>query len=139
MTAPPTRLRFIRPITNRVVNPVTRRVAGRLPGFAILTHVGRTSGRTYRTPLNVFRRGNQYLFALTYGSDVQWLKNVLAAGECTIRTLGRDVRLVEPEVAVDPTLEGFPLPVRLIAGRLAGTTEVLRMRRAEASPTPARR
>ena len=124
-----TRLRFLRPFTNHVLNPITRRVAGWLPGFAILTHVGRTSGRTYRTPINVFRRGDRYLFALTYGSDVQWLKNVLAAGGCTIRTLGRDVRLVEPEVGHDPELREFPLPVRLIAGRLAGTTEILRMRR----------
>jgi deazaflavin-dependent oxidoreductase (nitroreductase family) len=124
-----TRLRFVHPFTKHVLNPITRRLAGWLPGFAILTHVGRTSGRTYRTPINVFRRGDRYLFALTYGSDVQWLKNVLAAGGCTIRTLGRDVRLVEPEVAHDPELREFPLPVRLIAGRLAGTTEILRMRR----------
>jgi hypothetical protein len=39
ITAPPTRIRFIRPFTKRVVNPITRRFAGRLPGFAILTHV----------------------------------------------------------------------------------------------------
>jgi hypothetical protein len=42
-----------------------RSPAGWLPGFAILTHVGRRSGRVYRTPINVFRRGDQYLFALT--------------------------------------------------------------------------
>ena len=42
---PTTRIRFIRPFTARVINPLTRRFAGWLPGFAILTHVGRTSGR----------------------------------------------------------------------------------------------
>ena len=95
MTRAP-RLHAIRPFTMRVVNPVTRRFAGRLPGFGLLTHVGRTSGRAYVTPINVFRRGDRYLFALTYGSEVQWVRNVLAAGGCTLRTRGRDVRLVEP-------------------------------------------
>jgi deazaflavin-dependent oxidoreductase (nitroreductase family) len=72
-----------------VINPLTRLVAGWLPGFAILSHVGRTSGRTYRIPINVFRRGDHYLFALTYGSDVDWVKNVRAAGGCLLRSRGR--------------------------------------------------
>ena len=90
MTRAP-RLHAIRPFTMRIVNPVTRRFAGWLPGFGLLTHVGRTSGRAYTTPINVFRRGRHHLFALTYGSDVQWVKNVLAAGGCTLRTRGADV------------------------------------------------
>src|SRR5262249_31797682 len=104
---PTTRIRFIRPFTKRVINPVTRLFAGWLPGFAILTHVGRTSGHTYRTPINVFRRGDHYLFALTYGSNVDWVKNVLAAGGCQMRTRGRDISLVEPELIVDPALSAL--------------------------------
>src|SRR5262245_18434550 len=92
------RMRPMRRFTARFINPVTRLVAGWLPGFAILSHVGRKSGRTFRIPMNVFRRGDHYYFALTYGSDVDWVKNVLAAGGCELHTLGRDVRLVEPEV-----------------------------------------
>ena len=38
----------------RVTNRVTRHIAGWMPGFAIVTHVGRRSGRTYRTPVNIF-------------------------------------------------------------------------------------
>lgn len=106
----------MRPFTTRVVNPVTRLIAGGLPWFGILSYAGRKSGRWYRTPINVFRRGNDYVFALTYGSDVQWVKNVLAAGGCEIRIRGRDVRLVEPEVFVDPARRLMPLPVRLILG-----------------------
>jgi hypothetical protein len=61
-------------------------------------HAPRTQHRTYyRTPINVFQRGNEYFFFLTYGSDVQWVKNVLAAGSCSIETRGRVVELVEPE------------------------------------------
>jgi hypothetical protein len=47
---------------------VTLRIAGCLPGFGILSHVGRKSGRTYRIPINVFQRCDYYYFALTYGS-----------------------------------------------------------------------
>ena len=38
------------------------------------------------TPLAVFRRGDRRVFALTYGPDVHWVKNVLAAGRCEIVT-----------------------------------------------------
>ena len=38
---------------NKVVtNPIQRRYAGRIPPFAIVEHVGRKSGRQYRTPVN---------------------------------------------------------------------------------------
>jgi deazaflavin-dependent oxidoreductase (nitroreductase family) len=113
---------------NRYVNPVTRTLAPRLPGFAILVHRGRTSGRSYRTPVNVFRRGDEYFFFLTYGSDVQWVKNVLAAGGCSIETRGRVVELVEPELVTDPELRPAPAAVRLFERRVAGVTQYLRMR-----------
>jgi deazaflavin-dependent oxidoreductase (nitroreductase family) len=125
--APSTRIRFIRPFTTHVFNPIARRFAGWLPGFGIVTYRGRTSGKTYRTPLNVFRRGDSYVFALTYGADVQWVKNVVAAGGCTMRTRGRDVRLVEPEVFIDPGRRLMPPIVRLVLG-LDRVSEFLRMR-----------
>src|SRR5215207_11230123 len=122
-------MRPVRRFTARFINPLTRPVAGWLPGFALLNHVGRRSGRVYRIPVNVFRRGNHYYFALTYGADVDWVKNVLAAGAVEIHTGGRDVRLVEPEVIADRELRFLPLAGRLIE-RWNGVTEVLRMRRA---------
>ena len=112
MTAHGTRLAWISPFTKRVVNPVSRRVAGRLPGFAIVNHIGRRSGTTYHTPLNVFRRGDGYVFALTYGPDVDWVRNVMAAGGCTMRTRGRTVRLADPQLVHDPSGHLVPLPVR---------------------------
>jgi deazaflavin-dependent oxidoreductase (nitroreductase family) len=122
-----TRIRFLRPFTTRFFNPIARQVAGWLPGFGILRYRGRTSGREYRTPLNVFRRGNGYVFALTYGSDVDWVKNVLAAGRAELRTRGHDVRLVDPELITDPSRRLMPFPVRIVL-RLDGVDEFLRMR-----------
>jgi deazaflavin-dependent oxidoreductase (nitroreductase family) len=109
------------------VNPVTRLFAGRLPGFGILSYTGRKTGQRYRTPINVFKRDNVYVFALTYGSEANWVRNVLAAGGCEVRVRGRDVRLVEPELLVDPRGRLVPLPVRLFL-RLNRVTEFLRMR-----------
>ncbi|HET9346670.1 MAG TPA: nitroreductase family deazaflavin-dependent oxidoreductase [Candidatus Limnocylindrales bacterium] len=126
-TPPRTRMRIIRPFTTRIVNPVTRRFAGWLPWFGILTYRGRKSGREYRTPMNVFRRGDSYVFALTYGSDVDWVKNVMTAGECGLRTRGRDIRLVEPELFVDPKQRQMPALIRLFL-RFNRVTEFMRMR-----------
>jgi deazaflavin-dependent oxidoreductase (nitroreductase family) len=125
--APRTRLQFMRPFTIRFVNPLTRLVAGWLPGFGILQYRGRTSGKTYRTPMNVFRRGDHMVFALTYGSDVQWVKNVLAAGELLVRTGGRTVHLVDPELFTDPSRRSMPFLVRPFLGFMR-VTEFLRMR-----------
>jgi len=119
-----TALSFLRPYTTRFFNPISRRFAGHLPGFAILVYVGRQSGRTYRTPINVFRHGDEYIFALTYGSDVQWVKNILAAGGCELVTMGRTVRLDDPRLFVDPKQRRMPLLVRLFL-RLMRVTEFL--------------
>ena len=119
-----------RPVT-RLFNPISRRVAGFLPWFGILAHVGRRSGTTYHTPINVFRRGGDWVFVLTYGSDVDWVRNVLAAGGCGLRTRGRDHRLVDPRLVTDPALPGMPLPVRLM-GAVIGADELLVLR--EATP-----
>ena len=118
-----------RHVATRYVNPVTRRVAGKLPAFGVLTYRGRKTGRTYRTPINVFRRGDAYFFFLTYGSDAQWVKNVLAAGSCSLETRGRVVELVEPELITDPELRPAPPVVRFVERRIAGVTQYLRMHR----------
>jgi deazaflavin-dependent oxidoreductase (nitroreductase family) len=125
-----------RTIVKRYVNPVTRPVAKRLPSFAILTHRGRKSRRLYRTPMNVFRRGDEYFFYLTYGSDVQWVKNVLAAGSCSIETRGRVIELVEPELVTDPELRPAPPHVRFIERHIAGVTQYVRMRAASPNRAP---
>ena len=131
MTAKPPRppLAVIRPFTTRVFNPVSRLFVRWLPGFGILGYRGRRSGKAYRTPMNVFRHGDEWVFALTYGSDVQWVKNVLAAGEATLEIRRRKIRLVDPELFVDPERRLMPVPVRQVLG-LMRVSEFLRMRAA---------
>lgn len=71
-----------------------------LPAFAILEHVGRRSGKPYRTPLNVFsadvdgRAGVAIL--LTYGPNRDWLKNITAAGGGRMRRYGKTFGVANP-------------------------------------------
>src|SRR6266403_5201390 len=110
------RKRWVAAFNLAVTNRITSRFAGRLPGFGILTHVGRKSGRVYRTPVNVFRAPDGFLIALTYSSQSEWVKNVLAAGGCELKTRGKRYQLSAPKVVRDPTRRRFPIPVRGVLG-----------------------
>jgi deazaflavin-dependent oxidoreductase (nitroreductase family) len=96
-----------------VTNRISGLVAGWLPLFGIVEHVGRRSGEVRRTPINVFRRrSGAYVVALTYGADTNWVRNVLAAGGCRLRTRGRWGTLVKPRRFRDPSRRSVPWFVR---------------------------
>ena len=119
--------RFNRVVTNRVLGPLARY----LPGFGIVSHVGRRSGRAYQTPVNVYGRGGGYVIALMYGADSQWVRNVLAAGGAEIETRGRRLHLVDPEVVRDPARSFVPKPVRLPL-RLVNVADFMLLSRTDA-------
>ena len=119
--------RFNRVVTNRVLGLPARYV----PGFAVVSHVGRRSGRTYRTPVNLFRRGDDYVIALMYGADSQWVRNVLAAGGADVETRSRHLHLVGPDVVRDTGRSLVPKPVRVPIG-LANVDEFMLLKRADA-------
>lgn len=110
------------------LNRVTRHVAPWVPGFGVVVHRGRRSGREYRTPVNVFPHDDRYVFALTYGPRTDWVKNVLAAGGCELLTRGHRVRLTGPRVYRDEGCEGIR-PVERRALRLLGVADFLEARR----------
>jgi deazaflavin-dependent oxidoreductase (nitroreductase family) len=85
-----------------VTNPIQRTWAGWAPTFAIIEHVGRRSGKVYRTPVTVFsakvdgKPGMAVL--LTYGPDRDWLKNLKAAGGGQMRHYGKTFGIADPQV-----------------------------------------
>jgi deazaflavin-dependent oxidoreductase (nitroreductase family) len=85
-----------------VTNPIQRMWAGWAPTMGILEHVGRRSGKHYRTPLTVFSARvdgrDAVAVLLTYGPDRDWLKNVTAAGGGTMRRYGKSFRVTDPKV-----------------------------------------
>jgi deazaflavin-dependent oxidoreductase (nitroreductase family) len=107
--------RFNRSVTNRI----TKRAARRLVGFGVLYHTGRRSGDDYETPLNVWRHGSEVIVALTYGSDVDWLKNAREAESSILVMGGNEVRVGRPRsIAEDEGLDRVPRAVGRILGVL---------------------
>lgn len=115
-------------VNKRVFNP--RELArGERP---VLTHVGRTSGKTFRTPLDAHPVEGGYVFILVYGAESDWVRNVLAAGHAGLRINGREIELCRPRLigegeawrVLPPTVKRPPRWLRI--------TEYLRMDLAEA-------
>ncbi len=94
MALPKALARFNRVVTNRVLGVV----GPWLPPFAVVVHRGRSSGRTYRTPVWCFHRDGRFVVALTYGSRTDWVRNVLAAGGCGLIRLGSEHAVDSPRV-----------------------------------------
>ena len=126
------RKRWVAAFNLAVTNRVTSRFAARLPGFGILTHVGRKSGKLYRTPVNVFRATEGFLIALTYGRESEWVRNVLAAGGCELETRYVLYQLTAPIIVHDPTRRRFPLFVRIVL-RLIGADDFMQLSTSPAS------
>jgi len=100
---------------NRVgVNRLLLRVAPRMPGLGVVVHRGRKSGRTYRTPVAVFPASNGPVIGLFYGSQSDWVKNVLAAGELDLVTTGRTLHSDSARIYHDESRAGFGIVRRQI-------------------------
>jgi len=120
--------RNVAQIASHRFNPIASRFLLRLPGFGQIVHVGRISGKEYRTPMLVFRRGELITLALTYGPHTDWVQNVLAAGSCTLIQHDRSELLTDPQVLHDPALPNLPRLVRTFL-RLLGVEHVLVLHR----------
>ena len=97
-------------------NPLTRRIARSSFGpFAIVRHIGRRSGKQYETPIIVQPVEDGFIFELTYGPEVDWYKNMQAAGGCTLVWHGKEyvIDRIEP-IDTETGMAAFPLPERLI-------------------------
>ncbi len=114
-------------VNKRVFNPR----AVRSGKWQVIRHVGRSSGRPYRTPLEALPVDGGFIFTLVYGSRSDWVQNVLAAGEATLEVDGGTVDLVGPElITADAAFERFP-PGAKRPPRLLKIDEFLVMRRVD--------
>jgi len=81
--------------------------------LSALRHVGRRSGREYVTPLSAYPLGDGFVLALAYGPDVDWCCNVLAAGKCTLKWMGREYALERLElIPISQAMSAYPPLVR---------------------------
>jgi len=85
---------WVAQINKRVLNPLELRRGVR----PVLTHVGRSSGKTYRTPLDAHPVDGGYIVIVMYGPDSDWVQNVLAAGAATLEIEGEEFELMSPRL-----------------------------------------
>lgn len=94
---------MIRISNKHLLNPLMMQVAGRRFWYAsVIRHTGRRSGKTYSTPIVADVAGDHVLIPLPYGTAVDWVRNVLTAGEATIVSKGRTYVAAAPEI-IDST------------------------------------
>jgi deazaflavin-dependent oxidoreductase (nitroreductase family) len=109
------------------LNRFTKYIAPWAPGWGVVVHRGRKSGRAFRTPLWVFRRPNGFVIALTYGPETDWVRNVLVAGGCELQTRRRRYQLGAPAVFRDDNATDMPAFIRFMLRRVIKAPEFLRL------------
>lgn len=101
----------------KTANRPMRRIAGTRLGMlyfnlGALHHIGRRSGRTYVTPLSAYRLGKGFVLGVAY-PEVDWCRNVLAAGKCTLTWNGKEYALERPElIPAAQAMKAYPLLVK---------------------------
>ena len=119
--------RWVAKANKTSLNRVTKYIAPWAPGWAVVIHRGRKSGRTFRTPLWAFRRHNGFVIALTYGPSTDWVKNVLAEGGCELETRRHHYQLGAPVVFRDDDATDMPAFIRFMLRRVLKAPEFLRL------------
>lgn len=119
----------------RVTSPVMIGLAGKRwnPIFAVVEHVGRRTGRRYVAPIAARRKANGFVISLAFGAQVDWYRNLVAAGVGTIRWRDRNYAVGAP-IRIDraEALAAFH-PVQRVLLRLAGIDGFVRVTDAEAA------
>ena len=86
--------KFVGLVNKRIFNPAELKRGVR----PVLTHVGRSSGKRYRTPLDAHRIEGGYIFIVMYGSDSDWVRNIVASDTAELAIDGDDFDLVSPRL-----------------------------------------
>jgi deazaflavin-dependent oxidoreductase (nitroreductase family) len=127
-TRNPRMLQFVKRYNKYVENPLYLRFSGRLGHTATVHHVGRRSGTTYATPVRAHQTPQDVIVPLPYGPNVDWLRNLRAAGHGVVDIGGRSLEVDEPAVVDIDDVVGL-LPDSLVrVVHVNGAREAARMR-----------
>lgn len=118
----------LRTFVKHFINPVLRNLARSSRGpFALLRHVGRRSGKTYEIPIMVWRANDGFVIVLTYGRHVDWLRNLLAADQGSLRWHKREYVFRKPVFIDAQTAEQALPPFIKRVLRLRGEHEFVKL------------
>jgi hypothetical protein len=84
--------------------------------LSLLKHVGRKSGREYVTGLSAYPFGDGFVLTTPYDpNNVDWWRNVMASGKCTLIWKGQEYALEKPEIIpLSKAWTAYPLSTRLL-------------------------
>ncbi len=118
----------VRRMNRSVTNPRVMRTAGTAATqTSVIEHVGRRSGRSYETPVDIVDTATEMLIALPYGARTDWLRNVLAAGSAAVVTGGERLEVGRPTIVATADVADL-IPGRTLATlRLFGVSQCLRL------------
>lgn len=86
--------RWLAKVNKRLFNPREVR-KGKRP---VVTHTGRSSGTTYRTPLDAHPTRDGFVLVVRYGPESDWVRNILAGGEAIVTVDGEEHPLTSPRL-----------------------------------------
>ncbi len=86
--------RWLARVNKHVFNPIEVKRGAR----PVLTHVGRKSGTTYRTPMDAHRLPGGFVFIPMYGPKTDWVNNALAAEGARLTIRDEEWELVNPRL-----------------------------------------
>ncbi len=125
----------LRTFVKHTINPLMRNIACSSRGpFALLRHVGRKSGKTYEIPIMVWPVEEGFVIVLTYGPNVDWLRNLQAAGQGSLRWHKREYVFQKPEFIDAKTAQAALPPFIRLVLRINGAHEFIRIPSQPLSP-----
>jgi len=95
--------------------------------WEVINHIGRSSGRAYRTPLGSWEVDGTRVFVLVYGSRSDWVQNILKSGRATLETGGEIEELGSPRVIPGSIARAFLAGVDNLPPRFLKIDEYLQM------------
>lgn len=104
----PAMLDFIKRFNRNVLNPIMLDYAGTHGFYAsALHHLGRKTGTPYSTPVYATPIPDGFIIPLSYGTDMDWLKNVMADGTARLDFHGVSHHTESPEIIPASVAESY--------------------------------
>lgn len=129
--------RVVTRYNKHVINPLMLRYAGGHSLSAVVHHVGRRSGTPYAAPVAACQIDQDVIIPLPYGTEVDWLRNLLSAGRGVVDLQGQRLAVDHPAVVdIDDVIDLLPAPLARTV-RFNGAREALRLHVSESTPASA--